>query len=301
MKRKNSLLRFKDNLIAHYPLYLMVIPALLYYILFVYKPMYGILIAFEKFKMKEGILGSAWVGFDNFERLMSSYWFPIILKNTLMLSALSLLISFPLPIVLSLMVNELNDGKGKKLFQTVSYAPHFISTVVVCGMLILFMSPSSGILGKMLSMNTLAEPSAFKWLYVLSGVWQGLGWSTVIYFAALSGVDKQLLEAAEIDGANRIQRIIHINFPVLVPTITVLLILQMGQLLNVGYEKVYLLQNDANLTASEVISTYVYKLGLEQNDFSFSTAASLFNSLVNCVILVTANTLSRRITHAGLW
>lgn len=293
--------RLWRNLRTHYPLYLMVVPALLYYGLFVYKPMYGILIAFKKFRMKAGIMGSPWVGFDNFTRLFSSYWFPIILKNTLTLSLVTLLVGFPLPIILSLMVNEVENVKYKKLFQTVSYAPHFISTVVMCGMVLLFLAPSSGVLGKLLPINALATPSAFKWIYVLSDVWQNVGWNTVIYFAALSSVDKQLLEAAEIDGANRLQRVIHINFPVLVPTIMVLLVLQCGSLLSVGYEKIYLLQNDMNLTASEVISTYVYKLGLEQNDFSFSTAAGLFNSVVNCVILLLANFASKRVTGAGLW
>lgn len=293
--------RLWRNLRTHYPLYLMVVPALLYYGLFVYKPMYGILIAFKKFRMKAGIMGSPWVGFDNFTRLFSSYWFPIILKNTLTLSLVTLLVGFPLPIILSLMVNEVENVKYKKIFQTVSYAPHFISTVVMCGMVLLFLAPSSGVLGKLLPINALATPSAFKWIYVLSDVWQNVGWNTVIYFAALSSVDKQLLEAAEIDGANRLQRVIHINFPVLVPTIMVLLVLQCGSLLSVGYEKIYLLQNDMNLTASEVISTYVYKLGLEQNDFSFSTAAGLFNSVVNCVILLLANFASKRVTGAGLW
>lgn len=295
------------SVLQRWQLYVMSLPALIYLALFAYKPMYGIIIAFKNYKMKMGIWGSPWVGLDNFERLFSSYWFPIILKNTLTVSLLSLLISFPIPIILSLMVNEVQNRTWKKTFQTVSYAPHFISTVVVCGMLTLFLSPTSGIINKICELfggggtAFLQQPAAFKWIYVLSDVWQNAGWNAVIYFAALAGVDKQLLEAAEIDGANRFQRILHINLPVLVPTIMVLFILQCGQLLNVGYEKVYLLQNDMNVTGSEVISTYVYKMGLEKNDFAFSTATGLFNSVINCAILITMNALSRRTMKASLW
>ena len=286
-------------------LLVMILPALIYLILFAYKPMYGIVIAFKNYSLKRGIAGSAWCGLDNFRRLFRSYWFPIILKNTLSLSLLSLVLGFPMPIILALMVNEMRSEPLKRLFQTVSYAPHFISTVVVCGMVILFTNPSSGIINvglKAIGIEPVAfmqRPDLFKWVYVLSGIWQGMGWGAIIYFAALSGVDRSLLEAAEIamqvvcgleiwqfgssmvmflaalknvpaslyeaaeiDGANRLQRIIYINFPVLVPTMITLFILQCGQVLNVGYEKVYALQNPTNLTGSEVISTYVYKVGL---------------------------------------
>lgn len=295
------------RMLERWQLYLMVLPAVLALVIFAYKPMYGVLIAFKDYRMRVGVWGSPWVGFDNFVRLFNSYWFPIILKNTLTLSVLSLVIGFPIPIILALLVNEVSNEKVKKTFQTVSYAPHFISTVVVCGMITMFLSPTSGIINKVVEafggerIAFMQEPTMFKWIYVISGIWQSSGWNSVIYFAALSGVDKQLLEAAEIDGANRFQRMIHINFPVLVPTIMVLFILQCGQLLSVGYEKTYLLQNSTNLTGSEIISTYVYKLGLEQADFEFSTATGLFNSVVNCVILVTMNTLSKRITKNSLW
>lgn len=269
--------------------------------------MYGILIAFKKFNMRVGIWGSEWIGLENFGRLFSSYWFPIILKNTLTLSLLSLLIAFPLPIILALMLNEVSNNRFRKTFQTVSYAPHFISTVVMCGMLTLFLNPSSGIFNIIITklggekINFLQDAENFKWIYVLSGVWQGIGWSSIIYYATLSGVDKSLLEAAEIDGANRLQKIWYINLPVLVPTIIVLLILQCGSLLNVGYEKVYLLQNATNLSGSEVISTYVYKVGLGQADFSFGTAAGLFNSIVNSILLILTNTISKKTTEQGLF
>ena len=307
MMQRRASARMGRKVLGRWQLYLMIVPALAYLMVFAYKPMYGVLIAFKKFYMKKGVWGSPWVGFDNFERLFNSYWFPIILKNTLTLSLLSLIIGFPVPIILALMVNEVEHPRLKKTFQTVSYAPYFISTVVVCGMITLFLSPTSGIINRFVEamggerVAFLQQPGMFKWIYVISGLWQGSGWSAVIYFAALSGVDKEMLEAAEIDGANRLQRVIHINLPVLVPTIVVLLILQCGSLLNVGYEKTYLLQNDTNIAGSEIISTYVYKMGLEKSDFSFSTATGLFNSVVNSVILITANTLSKKATQISLW
>lgn len=304
IKSKNNTFKHMQE---HWQLYIMVLPALIYLIIFAYKPMYGVIIAFKDFSMRKGILGSDWVGFENFARLFSSYWFPIILKNTLTISLISLIVGFPAPILLALMVNEIKSEKLKGTFQTVSYAPHFISTVVVCGMITLFLSPTSGIINKGLnafgidSIFFMQESGMFKWIYVISGIWQSVGWSAIIYFAALSGVDKALIEAADMDGASRIQKIFYINLPVLVPTIVVLLVLQCGSLLGVGYEKVYLLQNATNINASEVISTYVYKVGLQNMDFSFSTATGLFNSVVNAIILVLANTFSRYVGKVGLW
>lgn len=300
VKKRNAYLR-------NWQLYLMVAPAVIYMLLFAYKPMYGILIAFKDYSMRKGVMGSEWVGFANFTRLFQSYWFPIILKNTLTLSVLSLVVSFPLPIILALVLNEVQNAKFRKFFQTVSYAPHFISTVIVCSMVTLFLSPSAGIINHIIAalggerFAFMQSPEAFKWIYVISGVWQGLGWSSIIFFATLSGVDKALLEAAEIDGANRFQRIWHINVPVLMPTVIILLILQVGSLLGVGYEKAFLLQNSTNLSASEIISTYVYKVGLEQADFSFGTAAGLFNSVVNTILLLATNWISKKVTDTGLF
>ena len=301
--RKKRFLKTLHN----WQLYAMLLPALIYAILFLYKPMYGVQIAFRNYNFADGITGSPWVGLSNFTRLFHSYWFPVILKNTLTLSLLSLVLTFPLPIIFALMLNELRNEKVKRTIQTVSYAPHFISTVVMCGMLILFLNPTSGIINifiKMFGGEAVAfmqEPGMFKWVYVLSGVWQSLGWGSIIYCAALSGVDKSLIEAAEIDGASRIQKIWYVNLPVLIPTIVIQLILSCGQLLTVGYEKVLLLQNNANLNASEVISTYVYKVGLQQYDYSFSTATNLFNSLCNIVILITVNMIAKKITKESLW
>ena len=288
-------------------LYVLMLPALVYIVLFAYKPMYGILIAFKDFSMKKGILASPWVGFKNFERLFSSYWFPIILKNTLTISLLSLVIGFPIPIILALLLNEVRSNKFRSMVQTFSYAPHFISMVVMCGMVAMFLSPTTGVVNKLLnalgmeSVFFMQEAGLFKWVYVLSGIWQGAGWSSVIYYAALSGVDKSLLEAADMDGATRLQKIWHVTLPVILPTILVMLILQCGSLLSVGYEKAYLLQTSSNLTGSEIISTYVYKVGLVQSDFSFSTAAGLFNTVVNCIILISANQLSKKVAKTGLF
>ena len=295
------------NAVEHWQLWVMILPAVLFVFIFMYKPMYGVLIAFKNYNFKLGIMGSEWVGVKHFLTLFHSYWFPIILKNTLSISLLSLVLSFPMPIILALSANEIQNESVKRVFQTVSYAPHFISTIVMCGMVILFLSPTTGIINHFLSLFGI-EPiffmhslRGFKWIYVISGIWQGTGWGAIIYFAALSGVDKSLLEAADIDGASRLQKIIYINFPVLIPTIVVLFILQCGSLLSIGYEKVYALQNSPNLPASEVISTYVYKIGLQNRDYSLSTATNLFNSVVNSTILILANLLSKRITRTSLW
>ncbi len=293
--------------INHWQLYLMLAPAVIYLIVFAYKPMYGIQIAFRDFKFRDGITGSEWVGLENFTRLFKSYWFPITVENTLLLSLLSLAIGFPFPIIFALMVNEVKNEKFKSLVQTVSYAPHFISTVVICGMLLLFMSTDGGLFNVILSFMgqepyaMAIDPKAFKWYYVLSGVWQSCGWSAIIYFAALAGVDKALLEAAELDGASRLQRIWHVNVPVLIPTIVIQLILQCGRIMTVGYEKILLLQNNLNLSVSEVISTYVYKVGLQSYDYSFATAFNVFNSVINVVLLITVNYISKKLTEESLW
>lgn len=296
------------EIFTHKALYIMMLPAVVYSILFQYKPMYGIIIAFKGFSYRKGIMGSPWVGLHNFEQLVKSYWFPLIIRNTLTVSVLSLLIGFPVTIIFALMVNEIGREGIKRTFQTITYAPHFISTVVMCGMVVMFVKGDTGIINIFIRLlggkgvDFMMLPGMFKWVYVISGVWQGTGWGAIIYFAALSGVDQSLLEAAEIDGASRLQKTIHISFPVLVPTIMIMLVLSCGSLLSVGYEKTLLLQTPANLTSSEVISTYVYKIGLLENmDFSFSTATSLLNSVVNAIILIAANQISRATTKSSLW
>ena len=293
-------------------LYLCVLPTIIYYIVFHYIPVYGVQIAFQNYRVGEIFGQSEWVGLKHFIRFFESTWFVTVLKNTLSISFLSLIVGTPLPIILALLLNEVQNMKFRKLVQTISYAPHFISTVVLCGMVTMFMSPSNGIIGMGINavreliglnpVNYLSQGSAFKWIYVLSGIWQGTGWGSVIYFAALSGVDPQLAEAAKVDGANKIQCIWHINLPVLVPTIIINLILNCGSILSVGFEKVYLLQNDTILRSSEVISTYVYRVGLQGAQYSFSTAVGLFNSTVNAAMLILVNSIVRKLDKSSsLW
>ena len=306
-KNQGKLKKTLSPILKRWQLYLLLLPAFLNATIFLYKPMYGLLLAFKDYSPRKGIWGSPWVGFENFERLFSSYWFPIILKNTFVISGLTLLITFPAPIILALLVNEIQNRKVKKAFQTISYAPHFISMVVICGMITMFLSPTTGVLSKVITAVTgesviyLQDPGAFKWVYVISAVWVNTGWGAILYYSVLSSVDQNLHEAAAIDGANRLQRIWHINVPAILPTVSIMFILRCGSILEVGFEKVLLLQNDLNLPGSEIISTYVYKVGLQQGDFSFATAVSLFNTIVNIVFLVTANYVSKRLTKSSLW
>ncbi|MBC8544316.1 ABC transporter permease [Bianquea renquensis] len=295
------------RILKNWQLYLFVLPAVAYFIIFKYVPLYGIQIAFRNYKAADGFFGSEWVGLAHFIRFFRSYYFGTVIRNTLTITGLSLLLGFPVPILFALLLNEILHTKYQKLIQTISLAPHFISTVVMCGMLIIFLNPTTGLFNHirsalgLTSFNYLQSASGFKWIYILSGIWQETGWSSIIYFAALAGVDSALLEAARIDGANKWQRIWHINLPVLVPTIVILLIMQCGSLLSVGFEKVYLLQNDTNLSASEVISTYVYKVGLIKSDFSFSTAVEMFNSVINCILLLLVNFIAGRLGETSLW
>ena len=299
--------RFLKNLRKYWQYYILLLPALAYFLIFCYGPMYGAQIAFRNFNARDGITGSAWVGFAHFERFFRSPYFGSLLRNTFVISIYGLLAGFLLPILLALSLNELKGTKVKKLAQTVTYAPYFISTVVMCGMLIAFLNPNTGIINKLIAalggepVPFLSEAALFPSIYVWSGVWQGTGWGSVIYFAALSGVDPQLLEAATLDGATRWQKIWYVNLPALMPTIVIMLIMNCGSLLSVGYEKAFLLQNALNLETSEVISTYVYKTGLVSAQYSFSTAIGLFNSVVNLILLVTVNAVSRRIGENSLW
>lgn len=306
--RKKAIKAYTHNWV----LYVFMIPAILYYIIFEYMPIYGIQIAFQDYRIGEAFGESTWVGFKHFLKFFNSVWFDVVLKNTLTISVLGLVLSFPIPIILALLLNEVQNMKFRKLVQTMTYAPHFISVVVLCGAINLFLSPSTGIIGLFINgirefmgmkpVNIMMDGDAFKWIYVLSGIWQGTGWSSIIYFAALSGVDPGLVEAAKIDGANKIQCIRHINLPILIPTIVIQLILKSGSILSVGYEKVYLLQNDSILRASEVISTYVYRTGLQGAQYSFSAAVSLFNSVVNAAMLILVNSITRKLSSENsLW
>ncbi|WP_068784642.1 ABC transporter permease [Paenibacillus phocaensis] len=295
------------RMLKNWELYLFMVPAFLYFLIFHYGPMYGIQIAFKNFTPVKGITGSPWVGFEHFERFFNSYYFWDLLWNTLSLSFYELAIGFPLPILLALAFNEIRNGAFKKTVQTVTYAPHFISMVVMAGMIITFLSPSSGMIVRIIEAfgaeapAFLTDPRWFKTIYVLSGVWQSTGWGTIIYLAALAGVDPQLHEAAIVDGASRFKRVLHINLPTIVPTITILLILNMGNILGVGYEKVLLLQNPLNMESSDVISTFVYRSGLVSAQYSFSTAVGVFNSIVNAILLITVNKIAKRTSETSLW
>lgn len=286
--------------------YILVIPVILFFLLFHYKPMYGILIAFKKYKPNRGIWSSDWVGLQYFYDFFTDYYFYRVVTNTFLISLYSLLWGFPMPILLALMLNELRSQWFKRTVQTVTYIPHFISLVVICGLIRQF-SLSGGVFNDIIAFfggtrtPLLQHPEYFRTIYVASGIWQEVGWSSIIYLAALTGVDPQLYEAAEIDGAGRLRQTWHITLPGILPVIVMLLILQMGSILNVGYEKCLLLYNESTFATADIISTYVYRKGLIDANFSYSTAVGLFNSIVNLLFLSATNWISNRATGIGLF
>jgi putative aldouronate transport system permease protein len=298
---------FKKSILNNYVLYLFSIPALAYIIIFHYLPLYGIQIAFRDFNPGLGIWNSPGVGFMHFEYFFQSSQFWNLLRNTLTISFMQLVFGFPVPIILALTLHYCTSQKYKKLVQTVTYAPHFISMVVMIGMIILFLSPSSGMVNQIIKalgfepIYFMGRPDLFKPIYVVSGVWQNAGWGSIIYIATLAGVDQEIHEAAIVDGASKLRRIWHIDIPSILPTMIILLILNMGQVMNVGFEKVFLLQNDIVLEQSEVISTYVYKVGLQQANYSYSTAIGLFNNIINFILLFTVNKISKKVSSVGLF
>ena len=301
-QRAQAFARLRRNILRNWQLYILILPATAYFLFFCYGPMYGVQIAFKDFIPTKGITGSPWVGFKHFETLFHTYSFGNIFKNTISLSLYSLAAGFPIPIILALLLNEVDNKFFKKLVQNVTYAPHFISVVVLVGMLNVFMSPT-GVINAIVrafggeTQLFLANSALFNDLYVWSGVWQGMGWSSIIYLAALSGLDMEVHEAARVDGATRLQRMWYINLPTLVPTIVILLVLDSGRIMNVGFEKVFLMQNNLNLDTAEVISTYVYKIGLVRAQYSFSAAVGLFNNIINLVLILLVN----KISGTGLW
>lgn len=287
-------------------IYMMLIPVVLYYAIFHYAPMYGAIIAFKNFSPSKGILGSDWIGLTNFIDFFGSFYFIRIFRNTLLISFYQLLFGFPAPIIMALLLNEIKNRKFKSLIQTATYLPHFISIVVICGMIIDFTS-SRGVITNIAaffggeSTNLLMKPELFRTIYVSSDIWQGAGWGSIIYLAALSGIDEQMYEAAKIDGANRWRQVISITIPGIMPTIIILLILRMGQMMNVGFEKIILLYNSVTYETSDVISSFVYRKGLLEFNYSYSAAVGLFNSVINFILLLTANWLSRRVNETSLW
>lgn len=295
------------KILQNWQLYIFILPAFLYFFIFHYIPMYGVQIAFKDFIPSLGIWGSEWVGFEHFKRFFDSYYFWDLIKNTLGISVYELVVGFPLPIILALAINEAKDGLYKRTVQTVTYAPHFISVVVMAGMIIAFLSPATGIVNhglELLGFEPIAfmsDPKWFKTVYVFSGVWQSTGWGTIIYLAALSGVDPQHHEAAIVDGATRLQRIWHINIPALAPTMIILLIMNVGNIMAMGFEKILLLQNPLNLESSNVIATFVYQAGLLDAEYSFASAVGLFNALINAILLITVNQIAKKRSETSLW
>lgn len=293
---------FKKNKL----IYLMALPVLAYYIIFHYGPMYGVIIAFKNFSPGRGILGSSWVGFQWFKDFFSSYYFGRLLRNTVLINVLNLIFSFPAPIILALLLNELRHERFKKTVQTVSYLPHFISLVVICGMIHDF-TARDGIINDIVEWfggerkTMLLEPGLFRPIYIISGIWQNVGWDSIIYLAALSSIDQELYEAAVIDGANRWKQTLHITLPGILPTIVILLIMRIGAMMNVGHEKIILLYNSNIYETADVISTFVYRKGLSQANYSYSAAVGLFNSIVNFVLIILANWFSRKATEISLW
>lgn len=286
--------------------YFIILPVILYLLIFAYKPMYGVIIAFQNYKPFLGIEKSPWVGFDNFIRFFQDQYFVRLIRNTFSISALSIVFGFPAPIILALLLNEIRSNKFKRVVQTISYMPYFISIVVVCGLLKSF-TLTDGVFNDIIvafggeRSNLLSVKGNFYPIYILSAIWQSVGWDSIIYLAALTGIDQEQYEAAKVDGAGRLKQMFYITLPGLMPTITVLFILRMGGILNVGYEKILLLYQPLTYEVADVISTYVYRRGIVEANYSFSTAVGLFNSIVNISFLLITNRISKKVNNASLF
>ncbi|WP_420852105.1 ABC transporter permease [Paenibacillus hamazuiensis] len=287
-------------------LYLMVLPVIAYYVIFDYGPMYGLQIAFKDYSPGDGIWGSPWVGFDHFVEFFNSYYFWRLIRNTLLINVYELIFGFPAPIVLALLLNELRRQYFKRIVQTITYLPHFISVVVVVGMLVDFLA-RDGIVNQLLSSfgiaskSYLSEPEWFRFIYVSSGIWQQVGWSSIIYLAALSNIDPTLYEAAKVDGAGRWKQMLHITIPGIMPTVIILLILKMGSMMSVGSEKILLMYNPLTYDTADVISTFVYRKGILEANYSYTAAVGLFNAVIAFTLLVLSNSISKRVSETKLW
>ena len=307
VKKKPLGLRLKKDLSNFGGAYLMGIPVLLFYVLFHYKPLFGAMIAFKDYKPRRGIWGSPWVGFKHFQSFFDSFYFERLIGNTLTISLAGLLFAFPIAIIFALLINEIHNNKFKRTVQTISYMPHFISTVVICSMIRLFVDSNGFIVaiieavGIPVGQSLLNLPKAFVPIYVLSDIWQQTGWNCIIYLAALGGIDPELYEAARIDGANRWKQTLHVTLPGILETVVLLLILRVGSLMGVGHEKIILLYNDYTMETADVISSYVYRRGLINGDYSFSAAVGLFNSAINFALVVIANKISNKVTGSGIF
>lgn len=296
----------KNDLVRHKYIYIMLIPVVLYYLIFQYQPMYGAQIAFRDFSPRLGLWKSEWVGLKYFTSFFNNYYFWRILRNTVVISFYDIIFGFPAPIILALLLNEIRSSFFKRTVQTITYLPHFISMVVICGMIVDFLA-SDGIINSLIqafggnSKQFLIKPEWFRTIYVGSGIWQGIGWGSIIYLAALSGINPELYEASVVDGANRWKQTINITIPGILPTIIIMFILRIGSMLSVGSEKILLLYNPNTYETADVISTFVYRKGILEMDYSFSTAVGLFNSIINFVLLLVANRMSKKISEVSLW
>lgn len=298
--------RLKRDFKRNKYLYLMVLPVVIYYIIFNYLPMYGISIAFMDFKPRLGFSGSKWVGLENLQQFFESIYFGRLVRNTLTLSVYGLIFGFPIPVIFAILLNEIKNLRYKKMVQTVTYLPHFITTVVIASLVIMFTNSDgfiTQVIGKFSGSESslIGDPSYFRSIYTISGIWQGFGWGSIIYLAAISGISGELYEAATIDGANKLRQIWHITLPGILPTIVIMLILSIGGMMSVGWEKAFLLQVPATYETSDIVSTYVYRKGFQDMDYSFSTAVDLFNSAINVTLLVVSNFISRKVTDSSLW
>ena len=310
MRARPSIYNAKPSLAASYwknrSLVALFVPAVAFYLLFKYLPIFGVQIAFKNYMFRLGIWNSPWIGFENFEKLfaMDSFW--EVLSNTFIISGLKLVFGFPAPILLALLLNEIRCVRFKRVVQTISYLPHFLSVVVVVGMLNTFLS-SNGVINEFLGVfglgpyRFLAEPKYFRTVYIASGIWQSAGWGSIIYLSALSAVEQELYEAAQIDGANRWQQMLHVTLPGIAPTITIMFILETGNIMNVSFQKILLLMTSSNQVISDVISTYVYRIGIQDANFSYATGIGLFQSIVALIFVTTANFISRRVGETSLW
>ncbi len=288
-------------------LYLLVLPVIIYYLIFHYKPMYGLIIAFQDYSPRRGISGSEWVGFQHFTDFFTGIYFGRLLRNTLEISLATLIFGFPAPILLALLVNELRSKWFSRITQTITYMPHFVSMVVLCAMIREFVK-EGGLVTDILSSvfgydgkNLLSRSAYFTPIYVITNIWQGVGWGSIVYLAALTGIDMELYEAARVDGANRWKQTIHITIPSIMPTIIIMLIMRMGQIMGIGHEKIILLYNEGIYERADVISTYVYRMGIMNRQYSFSSAVGLFNSVVNFILVIGANQISKKVSETSLW
>jgi len=304
---KTSFLKtLKKDLHINKYVYLILLPVVLYYIIFHYGPMYGAIIAFKDYTPVKGVFNSPWIGFEHFIDFFNSFYFIRVFKNTIILSFYSLIFEFPAPIILALLLNEIRSSAFKRTVQTVTYIPHFISVMVICGIIVDFTS-RYGLVNDVIEWlggersNLLMKPEVFRTIYIVTDIWQGIGWGTIIYLAALAGVDSELYEAATIDGAGRLKQMFHVTLPGIAPTIVIMFILRMGKVMNVSFEKIILLYNPTTYETADVISSFVYRKGLLEFSYSYSAAVGLFNSVINFVFLIMANKLSKKVNETSLW